>query len=592
MKSRASYFNATIFKKNLTRFAPCWGLYTVGALMGLILLIDDGGNWMVDNLVGVITILSIITPVYAMICAQLLFGDLYNTRMCNALHALPMRRETWFTTNVLSGFAFHLIPTATLALLSAPILAFYCPENSVLAAPIFLLGTNLQFACFFGLSVFCAFCVGNRFAQALLYGILNFGAIILSWLIDTIFVPMYYGIQINTEPFQLFSPIVHMANSPFAYVRRIYGDKTLGINNELAAVTYHPDEGTVYYFIVAAIGIALLFAAMQLYRRRKMECAGDFLAIKHLEPVFLVVYSVILGAVFHFCVNEIVGMETFLFLFIGLAVGWFTGKMLLERSPRVFRKQNLLRCGILLGVCGLTIVAALLDPFGIEDWVPDADKVESVTIADGSYRYPQNEVTLENSEDISQIIAIHEAALEEHHQGYPHGYTFETAYKELIVPDSDYIPLDMEHYSYFTISYKLTSGRTVKRYYQIWMGDEQGQYLKSVFSTPEALFGYGEDLSRFLSENTRLSVRDTWEGNEHVFRSQGDMIGLYQAILADCRAGTMAQSWTFHHQDDNLYWIYFEDGSEISVYSNCAYTLTWLRSYGLNVDEMLENHGK
>lgn len=598
MKSRISCFNATVFKKNLTRFAPCWGLYTVGALMGLILLVNEGSNWMADGLVGVVTVLCVITPIYAMICAQLLFGDLYNTRMCNALHALPLRRETWFFTNVISGFVFHLIPSSILAVLTAPILAIYCPDNSLWAAPIFLLGTNLQFACFFGIAVFCAFCAGSRFAQALLYGIVNFASMILSWLIDTIFVPMYYGIRINTESFHPFSPIVHMVNSPFAEVRRVY--ETLEWNiDDLIGVTYHPDDGTIYYFVVAAIGIGLLFAALVLYRRRKLECAGDFLAIRSLEPVFLVVYSVIVGAVFHFFVNEIVGMDTFLFLFIGLAVGWFTGKMLLERTPKVFRKQNLLRCGILLAVSGLTIVAALLDPFGIEDWTPSVDKVASVSISDGSYRYPQNTVTLESQEDIAHIIAIHEAALEEHRQNYPHGYTFETAYKELIVADSayistdmEYIPLDMEHYSNFTISYKLTSGRTVKRYYRIWLGDEQGQYLKSVFSPPEAIFGYGEDLSRFLSENTRLSVRDTWEGNETVIRSPANLTGLYEAILADCRSGNMAQSWTFHYLDDSLYWIYFENGREITVFSSCENTLNWLRAYGLNVDEMLENHGK
>ena len=591
MKSNQSYFNATVFKKNLTRFAPAWGLYTVGALMGLLLLIEDGGNWMADNLVGVVTILCIVTPIYALICAQLLFGDLYNTRMCNALHALPLRRETWFFTNVISGFVFHLIPTGILTVLAAPILAIYCPQNSVLAAPIFLLGTNLQFTLFFGLAVFCSFCVGSRFAQGLLYGILNFGSIILSWLIDTIFVPMYYGIRINTEPFQLFSPIVFMANAPFACVERIYQTDYLNIS-DLIGVALHPDDGTVYYFIVAALGIGLLFAALALYRRRKLECAGDFLAVRVLEPVFLVVYSVIIGAVFHFCVNEIMGMETFLFLFIGLAVGWFTGKMLLERTPRVFRKKNLLRCGILLGACALTIVGALLDPFGIEDWVPKANRVESVTVSEGSYRYPQNELTLDSPEDITRIIAVHEAALEEHRQNYPNGYTFETAYKELIETTTEYVPADMEHYENFTISYKLTNGHTVRRYYRIWLGDEHGAYLKSVFSTPEALFGYAEDLSRFLAENPRLSVRDTWEGNETVIRSQSALSGLYEAILTDCRCGYMAQPWTFHHYDDSLYWIYFEDGTEITVFSNCTYTLTWLRSYGLNVDEMLEKHGK
>lgn len=591
MKSRTSCFNPTVFKKNLTRFAPCWGLYTVGALMGLILLLNEGGNWMADNLMSAVQVLCIITPIYAMICVQLLFGDLYNTRMCNALHALPLKRETWFFTNVISGFVFHLIPTAILTVLVAPILAFCCPEDSFWAAPIFLLGTNLQFILFFGLAVFCGLCVGSRFAQGLLYGILNFASIILSWLIDTIFVPMYYGIRINTEPFQLFSPMVFMANSPFAEVQRIYEGEIYD-KYSIIGVTYHPAEGTVYYFVVAAIGIGLLFAAMALYRRRKLECAGDFLAVRVLEPVFLVVYSVIIGAVFHFCVNEIMGMETFLFLFIGLAVGWFTGKMLLERTPRVFRKKNLLRCGILLGACALTIVGALLDPFGIEDWVPKANRVESVTISEGSYRYPQNELTLDSPEDITRIIAVHEAALEEYRENYPHSDTFETAYKELIETTVEYIPEDMEHYDYFTISYKLTGGRTVKRYYRIWLGGEDGAYLKSVYSTPEALLGYGEDLYRFLQENSRLSVRDTWEGNETVIRSQTDLTGLYQAILADCRDGSMAQLWTFHHYDDNLYWIYLEDGGEITVFSNCEHTLNWLRSYGMNVDEMLEKHAQ
>ena len=99
-------------------------------------------------------------------------------------------------------------------------------------------------------------------------------------------------------------------------------------------------------------------------------------------------------------------------------------------------------------------------------------------------------------------------------------------------------------------------------------------------------------LSRFLLENFRLSVRDTWEGNETVIRSQAALTGLYQAILADCRAGTLAQPWAFHRYDDHLYWIYLEDGSEITVFSSSTNTLTWLRAYGLNVDEMLEKHGK
>ena len=38
MRSKTSCFNKTIFKKNLTRFAPVWCLYTLCLLLGLFLL--------------------------------------------------------------------------------------------------------------------------------------------------------------------------------------------------------------------------------------------------------------------------------------------------------------------------------------------------------------------------------------------------------------------------------------------------------------------------------------------------------------------------------------------------------------------------
>ena len=40
MKSRTSFFNGVIFRKNLTRFAPVWGLYTLCLLLGLMLVIS------------------------------------------------------------------------------------------------------------------------------------------------------------------------------------------------------------------------------------------------------------------------------------------------------------------------------------------------------------------------------------------------------------------------------------------------------------------------------------------------------------------------------------------------------------------------
>ena len=581
MKSRTSYFNATVFKKNLTRFAPAWGLYTIGLLLCLVSLIDSGSTWFAGNLCEFIQMLCVFTPCYALLCTQLLFGDLYNSRMCNALHALPLKRETWFGTHVLSGFAFHLIPTLIFALLTG-IAALFCNPGDWQAAVMWLLGVNLQFICFFGIAVFSSFCVGNRFAQAVVYGILNFGSLIVGWLVDTVFVPMYYGIQIDMTPFFWFSPMAQMVQEPFCAQTRHYlasghldpGELVLG-------------ENFLYYFIVAAIGIGLLMLALHLYRRRKLECAGDFMAIKGLEPVFLVIYTVIVGAVFHFIAHEIFGLDTYLFLFLGLPVGWFTGKMLLERTPRVFRLKNFLRCGLLLVICALVLVAVWLDPFGIERWVPEMDAVQTVTLVDGHYNYHNGKITTQAPEDIQKIILLHQQALQDHRQGNSRDYTFTDAYDELILR-KERIPMD--YTMQFTLTYELKNGRTVNRYYNIWMGGETGTWLNQIFSAPEVVLEC-EDLTTFLAKYRTLEIRDQWLGIATPIYSQEKVSSLVAAIWADCEAGTMAQAYNFHNGVNSVYWIRFGDTLEITVYADCENTLNWLRDYGLDVEDVIEKFG-
>ena len=40
MKLRTSFFNPTVFKKDLTRFAPTWVLYTVGLFMMMAICLN------------------------------------------------------------------------------------------------------------------------------------------------------------------------------------------------------------------------------------------------------------------------------------------------------------------------------------------------------------------------------------------------------------------------------------------------------------------------------------------------------------------------------------------------------------------------
>ena len=75
MKSRISFFDGTVFKKNLTRFAPVWGLYTVFLLLSILLIISEPNQFSV-NLSYTAAGYGVISFAYALICALLLFGDL------------------------------------------------------------------------------------------------------------------------------------------------------------------------------------------------------------------------------------------------------------------------------------------------------------------------------------------------------------------------------------------------------------------------------------------------------------------------------------------------------------------------------------
>ena len=104
MKSKTSFFNTSLLRRDLVRYAPAWVLY------GVFLVLIFAGNLLDNTPTGIARTLgesvqyfSILNLIYAMLCAQLLLGDLHNTRMCNALHALPIRRESWFLTHLAAG---------------------------------------------------------------------------------------------------------------------------------------------------------------------------------------------------------------------------------------------------------------------------------------------------------------------------------------------------------------------------------------------------------------------------------------------------------------------------------------------------------
>ena len=125
------------------------GVYGLSLVVGILLMYTNGGTakafHFANHMTQLVEIMGVVNLLYAPVVAQLLFGDLYNSRMCNMLHAFPLRRENWFLTNILSGLTFSLVPTAAMCLVALPLLAgsifegtenhkVFMPSNGVLEA--------------------------------------------------------------------------------------------------------------------------------------------------------------------------------------------------------------------------------------------------------------------------------------------------------------------------------------------------------------------------------------------------------------------------------------------------------------------------
>jgi len=505
MKSRISFFNKGLFRKDVTRFAPLWALYTVA----LLLVFFSGGRapgaygkFMGDSIAA----FGVVNLLYAALAAQLLFGDLFQARLCNALHAMPMRRETRFFTHVLAGLSFSFVPNLVAALISLLFLGEFW-----FLAPMWLLGVTLSYLTFFGIAVFCVMCTGSRFAMTAVYAIVNFGTWVAYWFAQTIYLPMMWGVQLDEMLFAWFSPAYCIAGQQFVRFTSYRFDYFFDRVYEFVGY----GDGWLYLSIVGALGLAFFGAALVLYRRRALETAGDFISVRWLRPVFLLTYTLCAGA-FLAMFGDIFNDAYLIFLIIGLICGFFTGYMLLDRTIRVFQKQRFIQLAILLVTIALSVWTVKIDLFGFVRWVPEADRVESIQVENGG-----EVLLITDPEDIEIVLSAHRAFV-----------------------DGD--DRSSGQYVNIWLRYTLRSGREVTRQYAVLSLDPELAVLKKqIFSSPEAVFNLTGTWEDYKESVYSISYEDNY-GKVTEFRAEEQIDQLLEALYADCEAGTLAQGWAFH----------------------------------------------
>ena len=578
MGSATSFFNSTLYRKTMARFWPLWALYGVVWLFAVPLNLMNGyfqsirWGWTVSeaqeqlldqalDLPGCLELGLFLSLVCGVLAAMAVFGYLYNNRAACTIHALPVRREALFWSNYLAGLSFLLLPQLAAALMGAAVELALLPSQSwgqaLSALGTLLLVQSGTALFFFSFAAFCAMFTGHLLALPAFYGILNGLVFTVYFLISALMDLFFFGYPgMRAE-----GPLVRYLTPVYALMEAC-GWQTVYSDSGEAVFRGLESPGTVAAY--AAAGVVLAVLALLVYQRRHVESAGDVVAVPIVRPIFRygvafcsgLCFGVVTAAFFDW--TEALPMS--LCVILWTVVGCFAAEMLLRKSFRVLRYwKHALAAALAMA---LLCAAFALDWFGIEDKVPDAGEVASLTVyTDLSYPYDtaRNHTALvTDREQIQRFIDLHRAILRD---------------KDRVDRDS-YVYQPGEEYIYIRLDYTLNTGATLERYYSsvpVYQSelDQEGsvtwqvQRLLQDRELVEERYGFDDcEESRlveaYLTDVYQLRGDGAREEQSILYLNGAageDLQGLWQAVRADFDDGTIGVRYLFDDGErlDNTY---------------------------------------
>ena len=544
MTSKILCFDRAIFRRALKKTAPVWILYTLYELLlplrlfsfcrGVSSCTDDFLVQIEKTILGYARINASLLPfLLGGLLAWGLFFWLFRAGTAYFYAALPVRRETLFLTNYLTGLLLCAAPALLSSLLLWAVGAGFGAAVFVPAMQVFT-ATMLGFLLFFSFAVLVCCVAGQMAAMPIVYVILNFTFFVLETIVRHLLFTFVYGMPYSqSSTMQSFAlhatPVLGLLQGGF----RVQTDWLE--RDGMYYMEYAPRlEGWSYLGMLAVLGLVFALCAFLLLKHREMERSGDVIAVGWLRPVALYVFTIGCALVLGAAMAELFSSNTadnfwyvLLFLFVGAFVGYFAGKMLLHKTIHVFQSGWL---G--LGACCLVLLlafgAAEFDLFGYSRYLPERSAVQAA----GLTHYQSNGLyTTQDDAFIQDVLNLHTAAVSEKskQEHRRHAYQLGTDYTEQ-----------------FYITYRMTDGTLTERYYSIVYSEADLEDPDSLISRFSALYNSpGSVLIRTGFDTPRteknvlscyVSSFDTGESLELTGR---DAWRVYTACLDDINAGLL-----------------------------------------------------
>lgn len=571
MRSGTSFFNVTIYKKNLQRYWPVWVTYLISLLLSLTVPIynyirrrgSESFEYLSEDILRHIDTFGVIFVAgFAILAAMAVYSYLYNARSASFYHALPVKREGLFLTHYFSGLTFLLLPTL-LSFATTYLVQLLSGYTGGIDALLQWLGTmSIMAVFFFSFATLCAYLTGHILALPILYGILNFTAVVVEYMICIIMQFFIYGLSSWAPVASPLSPIYHIMSNIVTY-------KTI----ELADGTYTTVTFVSWSYFLCLLAVGIVFAAicMLLHRIRRVESASDLMAVPQLKPVFKYCFStgcaLVLGCLLFailFDDNPYLPLGLIPCVLIGGLIGYLASEMLMRKTFRVFSKSWK---GFVAFACAILALFACFhfDVFGVETLFPEAEDVKYAEI------YSSNTAHLtEDVNEIREIIKIHQLCVARKEENRAFEYDDHAGY----VKEDD--PWCTRSISIF---YAMKNGDTLERRYTIPVTETLLQDQVSPIAALTAFFNSPNVLQqRTLPDTDRyipsmsLSL-DTPYVSQSLDVDPAHSAALMEAVIADIMAGKAGKfeplpSYYYKNSDElshfnlSIFFVYPEEEIE------------------------------
>lgn len=564
MQSRTSFFNKTIFKKNIFHFWPIWMGYTLflflmmpfrifvsvtstaglkaaeaeevaaNNLFAFADALDDAGN-------------AVWVFAVALICAMAVFYYMYSQKSIHMIHSLPVNRTQLYVTNYLSGLVFMVIPQCLTFLLTS--LVCLIKDITDVKYLLYWLLMQLGMSLFaYSMAVVIGMLTGQLIVVPVFFIIANFLYMGMKFVVGMLTMQLTYGMQ-STYILGKGSML-----SPLYYLEQMAGFKMEW--EEGSQASYLMVTGTKAIAVYALVGVLLAFLGILIYKKRRLETVGDFITLNWLKPVFrwgstLFLSGLAVALIVELVQNTLHKNHILVILLGAVCVGiiiFFIAQMFVEKSFRVFSKKRFLECMGVQVILAAIILGVKMDVMGLEDKIPELAEVEKACLY---LDFPAEET---EEIGIEEVRKIHKQVLDSKEE-------FQEAYYQ---KDGDWQSLG--------IKYFCKDGTTLERHYNIPAGkkylEDEDSVLNEVLDRQDTyendmayLFGCNYETTKPTSVLIDLyhvqskSMESVSVGSDYVER-------IFEAVKQDLKAGNLTPNPFLQEEED-----YYDNSLNIEYYN-------------------------